>query len=50
MILALPLFVLGVLANHAHHALAAHDLAVLTNSPHAGPNFHVAIALPFPAL
>jgi hypothetical protein len=30
--LALPLFVARVLANHAHHVLALHDLATFTKS------------------
>jgi hypothetical protein len=29
--LALPLFVLRILADHAHHTLAVHDLALVTN-------------------
>src|SRR5437773_8376234 len=38
--LALPLLVLGVLANDAHHALAPDNLAFRTNFPHRGTNFH----------
>jgi hypothetical protein len=40
MSLSLLLFVFGVAANHAHDALAANDLAVLTNTPDARPHFH----------
>jgi hypothetical protein len=32
--LPLPLFVFLVAADHAHHALAAHDLALVANSSH----------------
>jgi hypothetical protein len=36
----LLLFVLGVRADHAHDAFAAHDLAVLTDPSDAGAYFH----------
>jgi hypothetical protein len=39
------LFVLGVFADHAHDAFAAHDLAVFTNPSDARSNFHYRITL-----
>src|SRR5215831_7644454 len=39
--LTLTLLVLLIRANHAHHAAAAHDLALVTNSLYRCPNFHV---------
>jgi hypothetical protein len=38
--LALALLVPGIAANHEHHAAAADDLAILTNSFDAGADFH----------
>src|SRR5438874_13122844 len=38
--LPLPLFVAGVGANDVDPALAAHDLAVFTDLPHARTHFH----------
>lgn len=38
--LALPLLMTGVLTKHAHHTLAAHDLALFADFLDAGPNFH----------
>jgi hypothetical protein len=38
--LTLALLVLGVLADHAHDAFAADDLAVLTDTFDAGSDFH----------
>jgi hypothetical protein len=38
--LSLALFVAGIAANHEHDAPAPHELAVLTNPLHAGPNLH----------
>jgi hypothetical protein len=32
---------LGIGADHPHHAFAANNLAVLTNSPDAGSDFHI---------
>jgi hypothetical protein len=40
---ALPLLVAGVLAQDAHDALAAHDLALVTNLLDAGSNLHVVL-------
>jgi hypothetical protein len=37
---SLSLLVLGIRANHTHHALAADNLAVFTNTLNAGSNFH----------
>src|SRR5437762_9241773 len=45
--LSLLLLVLGVRADHAHHAFAAHDLAVLTNPSDAGAYFHDCTLLTF---
>ena len=40
LLLALPLLVPGVRADHPHHALAADDLAVLTDSFYGTSDFH----------
>jgi hypothetical protein len=37
---SLPLLVLGVRADHPHDALAADDLAILTDPLDAGSNLH----------
>src|SRR5258708_25273515 len=39
--LSLPLLVLLIRTNHAHHALAAHDFTFVANPFHRRPNFHV---------
>jgi hypothetical protein len=41
---ALTLLVARVLAQHADHALAAHDLALLTNLFDARSNLHVVVS------
>jgi hypothetical protein len=32
---------LGIRADHTHHALAVNDLALVANFPNGSPNFHV---------
>src|SRR5437016_2132581 len=50
LLLSLLLLVLGVRADHAHDALAANDLAVLTNPSHAGAYLHDCTLLPITPL
>ena len=38
--LALALLVPGILADHAHHIVAAHDLACFTKTFNGGSDFH----------
>ncbi len=44
-LLSLPLLVAGVVTQDAHDALAAHDLALLTNLSDAWSNLHVSLSL-----
>lgn len=44
---ALSLLVAGVRADDVHHTAAADDLAILTNSLDAGPDFHNSLGEPF---
>jgi hypothetical protein len=43
--LALSLFMFRVFADHAHHALAVHDLALVANLLYRRPNLHVSRSL-----
>jgi hypothetical protein len=39
-VLSLSLLVLGVIADHSHHTLAADDLALVADLSNAGSDFH----------
>ena len=44
-LLALALLVTGVLADHAHHTVAADHLALVTDSFDAGTDFHQQLSI-----
>ena len=44
--LSLPLLMLGIFADHAHHAVTANDLALIANLLYRCPNLHDDLNIP----